>query len=280
MSSSVDNLVVSLSGNHVSQEPSTTMQLKDLTQNTPKQTARVNELLEGGFLTPEHIPHTWTQFWESIWGSSQQWEGLQEVKRDEVEEARVEDSCIPLNALPVNTLVMNIPGTLPVSWTPESKQILVRSEYHEAEKTALLASEDDRDALLVTGHPGIGLPSSCPCYLHNLTFYQGNHPSFSGFSSTISSSSFLRCYKSPQTMSSFSMQEVSPASFTQKTVTFTSHCHCLVLREFGPSLMQTSPPQSQQECSRLADPSSSLKQHPLTPHTSSGQENLAVNAST
>ena len=57
---------------------------------------------------------------------------------------------------------MKIPRTMPTDWDLGTKRVLVRSEYEEAERAALLANAWTRDVFFVTGHPGIGWASITP----------------------------------------------------------------------------------------------------------------------
>jgi len=139
---------------------STTMSLQDLTQYAGDQTDRINLLLQEGSLAPGSASRKWTAFWESAW--KKDFETLEEkelVVREQPGD-RVEDYS-PSDPVPSSTSVMKIPRTLPNLWFRSSERILVRSEYYEAERAALSASENGRDALVVAGHPGIGSLSSC-----------------------------------------------------------------------------------------------------------------------
>jgi len=69
----------------------------------------------------------------------------------------IDDEDVPAGTIPGSALVAPIPGSLPNVWNSYSKRILVRSEYGETEQAALSANENNKDVLLVAGHPGIGL---------------------------------------------------------------------------------------------------------------------------
>ena len=71
----------------------------------------------------------------------------------------VEDSQILPDDIPTTRLVMNIPDILfqSLNLHKRDRRILVRSEYKEAERGAILAVEDHVDPFLVTGQPGIGI---------------------------------------------------------------------------------------------------------------------------
>jgi hypothetical protein len=118
--------------------------------------AAIKNLLDSGYLTTSDVPLPWIELKESVWGSGpMSLERLEEVKRDEP----VEDYYLP-DPVPDKTWVAKIPNALPAPWESLSRRILVRSEYHEAERAAMSADREGMEAFLVTGHPGIGLFSS------------------------------------------------------------------------------------------------------------------------
>ena len=139
------------------------MSLENLTQYTSTQTDAINRLILMGRLTTGPISATWTGLKESVWKKGLlSLETQEPVERDD---DPVDDEDIPFDAVPASTLVAKIPDTLPNVWGSCSKRILVRSDYLEAEQTSLSANENNKDALLVAGHPGIGL---LPFPLHHL----------------------------------------------------------------------------------------------------------------
>jgi len=138
---------------------STTMSLEDLTQYADDQEDRINHCKSDIAPGPDSL--LWTGLWKSVWGK-----GLRSLEKEELVERdepshRIEDPCTNPDAIPPSTSVIEIPSTLPDLWARSSKRILARSEYYEAEQTALSASEIYRDALVIAGHPGIGTLSSC-----------------------------------------------------------------------------------------------------------------------
>jgi hypothetical protein len=125
------------------------------------QKAVINKLLNEGLLSTSGVPRRWIKFKKSVWGSgSMSLERLEEVERDEPVRDFDEDYCLP-DPVPDKTWVVKIPNALPFPWKSPSQRILVRSEYHEAERAAMSADREGMEAFLVTGHPGIGLFSSC-----------------------------------------------------------------------------------------------------------------------
>ena len=131
------------------------MSLEDLTQHASTQTDAINRLIQMGRFTTGPVSNTWTEFKESVWKKGLASVEVQEpVERDD---DPIDDYDLPEDTLPVSTLVAPIPGSLPNVWHSYSQRILVRSEYQEAEQTVLSANEENKDALLIAGHPGIGL---------------------------------------------------------------------------------------------------------------------------
>jgi hypothetical protein len=133
------------------------MPFNDSSERAAAQAAQIDRLLKSGHFSTSGIPLPWIKFKESFWGvGSASLATQEEVKRDEP----VEDYDLP-DPVPDKTWVAKIPDGLPAPWESSSRRILVRSEYHEAEQAAMLADQDGTEAFLVTGHPGIGLFSSC-----------------------------------------------------------------------------------------------------------------------
>ena len=83
-------------------------------------------------------------------------ERLEKVKRDEP----IRDFDLP-DLVPDKTWVAKISCALPPPWKPPGRRILVRSEYHEAERAAVSTFQGNTKAFIVTGHPGIGLFPPC-----------------------------------------------------------------------------------------------------------------------
>jgi len=132
-----------------------------------------------GSFTTGPISDVWAEFKESVWKK-----GLAPVEREEPVERDDDpvadselfdygdeeaDDYVPPDPFPISTLVAPIPCSLPNVWHSYSQRILVRSEYHEAEQTVLSANEDNKEALLIAGQPGIGLLPSCSTASQNLT---------------------------------------------------------------------------------------------------------------
>ena len=98
----------------------------------------------------------WKVFWEVSWGRKP--DSLD--AREEVERGPnpVDNSIFPLGVAPTYRHVMDVPEITDSVWTiePEYKKILVRSEYTEAEQSAVSTCGTGSNVLVVTGQPGIG----------------------------------------------------------------------------------------------------------------------------
>jgi len=143
------------------------MSLEDLTQYASAQTDAINRLIQMGRLTTGPISNTWSKFKESVWKK-----GLASVEAHEPVERDddpLDDEETDSDTIPVSALVAPLPGSLPKVWDSYSKRILVRLEYQEAEQAVLSANENNKDALIIAGQPGIGLLSSHPTTQQNLT---------------------------------------------------------------------------------------------------------------
>jgi hypothetical protein len=133
------------------------MPFNDSSERAAAQAAQIDRLLKSGHFSTSGIPLPWIKFKKSFWGvGSTSLATQEEVKRDEP----VEDYDLP-DTVPDKTWVAKIPDGLSAPWESSGGRILVRSEYHEAERAAMLADREGVEAFLVTGHPGIGLFSSC-----------------------------------------------------------------------------------------------------------------------
>ena len=169
------------------------MPLEDLSQYVSDQTAVINRLIGMGYFTSGPVSLAWTGFKDSVWkkglGAFEVREPVErdddpvkEYREEEEEEEEEKEEKEPAEGrdptkdeqptedngpveddytVPTTALVAKIPDTVPNVWHSASQRILVRSDYLEAAQTALSASEDGRDVLLVTGQPGIGPLPSC-----------------------------------------------------------------------------------------------------------------------
>lgn len=126
------------------------MPLSDLAVHIPTQEAAISRFapaLRNG--TDPCVP--WKRFKDSLWGNSSHsflWE--EPVKR-----GTRPVKFVPTVPSPRDVAVL--PSSLPSEWDIHSSKILVRSEYNEAEKAALLANKPDIDLFMVGGQSGIGL---------------------------------------------------------------------------------------------------------------------------
>jgi len=131
------------------------MSLSDLTQHIPDQTSAIYRFSFG----TKPLPGYWRSFKESIWGKGL--DSLQQQELVERDSDPLEDSHILPDPPPVTRPVATLPKTLPdVGGLDGQEKILVRSEYHETEKAALLSNESGYGVFVVNGQPGIGPPRS------------------------------------------------------------------------------------------------------------------------
>ena len=130
------------------------MSLVDLIKHVPTQRASINQL----FSKRDQIPSSnfrlplWDSFGTSVWGKD----------RASLELEDIHPPLTPPDSPPRAPSVVTPPKDIPKPWNLSSRQILVRSDYIEAERAALLAGKD-QDIFVVAGQPGIGLfPLSPP----------------------------------------------------------------------------------------------------------------------
>ena len=127
------------------------MSLSDLTEHIPHQNNAISFFTRGVISTTGF----WPKFWECLWDKGL--DSLQQQEPVERDFEPIEDTHILPDALPVTRTVAILPGTLPDVWGLDSQdKILVRSEYHEAEKAVLLSNESGFGVFVVDGQPGIG----------------------------------------------------------------------------------------------------------------------------
>jgi len=103
----------------------------------------------------------WDSFRTSVWGKDRaSFQAEELMKRNHVKD--IHPPPTPPDSPPFTLSVVTPPKDIPKPWNLSSRQILVRSDYIEAERAALLASKD-QDIFVVAGQPGIGLfPLSPP----------------------------------------------------------------------------------------------------------------------
>jgi len=130
--------------------PSPIMSLKDLTDYISDQEEAISKLSHG--VDSETIACAeWREFRDSLWGR-----GLETLQGEEKVER---DRSIPMEdvVLPEKHII----ATLPYVLAPDTPKILVRSEYDEAERETVLASEH-RSVFVVCGQRGVGLSHFLP----------------------------------------------------------------------------------------------------------------------
>lgn len=96
----------------------------------------------------------WNEFRKHLWGKGEEaFQKVKLVKRDKFD--LVNDVELPDRHLVATTLGLSD------LWDLEIPQFLVRSEYTEAEQAAVsMCGESDREMIVITGRPGIGLHHS------------------------------------------------------------------------------------------------------------------------
>ncbi|KAF9647700.1 hypothetical protein BDM02DRAFT_3129593 [Thelephora ganbajun] len=121
------------------------MPSRDPVEHSPAQQEAVNKL--SGKTNPITL---WGQVREHLWGKGlESFQRREAVRRDDPNP--VEDV-----ELPHTHLIATLPEALYRLMGPSNRQILVRSEYYDAEREAVLSSESHVDAFVVAGIPGIG----------------------------------------------------------------------------------------------------------------------------
>jgi len=128
-------------------------QLSDLCKYTPVQEQAISQASSG-----LNYSSTWCASWggfrDSLWGKAiESFQGVKRVKRDKSD---------PVGGvtLPDEHVVAMLPETLLRSLAPQSKRILVRSEYSEAEQAAVSSNKSNFGAFMVSGQLGIGTSPS------------------------------------------------------------------------------------------------------------------------
>jgi len=120
----------------------------------------------------------WRHFWDSIWDKKIPFDEVQD-KFDRGEHP-IDDFSIEMddpfhpplnpesppsshtyNLVPPTREVMEMPEKLFHAWGANYGKVLIRSEYEEAEKAAILARGAGARVFLVTGQPGIGSSPFC-----------------------------------------------------------------------------------------------------------------------
>jgi len=132
------------------------MPLSDLVKHIPTQGEAIKRFAPG--LDPNTPACTlWRGFRESLWGKgTESFLKEEEVKRD-VNPVKTVPAPPPLPNKPHPTRVVAIiPESLSPTWDLQSRKILVRSEYKEAEGAALSVTELGIDLFAINGQPGIG----------------------------------------------------------------------------------------------------------------------------
>ena len=127
------------------------MPLKDLEPFTNQQKKAI--AAASSAFTP-YRGQSWVTFRDRLWGAGE--ESFQRMKP--TESVRV-DPVMDVR-LPSHHLVAEVSPIVRSSFTMESGELLVRSEYVEAEQAAVLSCNTTTRVFIIGGTPGIGLFSS------------------------------------------------------------------------------------------------------------------------
>ena len=129
------------------------MSLQDLTEYVPTQSYKIHEfIVHGDVLSHSGPVHSaWNTFRRFVWRK-----GLASF---ESQEPVARDAGAISETTPTSCMVMKVPPAILDVWDLGSSQILVRSEFQQAERAAVSANTENKYVFLVAGQPGIGPPS-------------------------------------------------------------------------------------------------------------------------
>ena len=130
------------------------MFLKDLAIHAPAQEKAISQLLnEPPLCSLGPDLSAWSRFRESVWKKSSP-SGVEPFERKQ-RIFRGRNAVRDIQLPPTRSVVVS-PETLPNVWGLPKREILARSEYYEAEATALSHNRKGYSAFVVSGQPGIG----------------------------------------------------------------------------------------------------------------------------
>jgi hypothetical protein len=182
--------------------------LRSLQSFAPRQEERIKRLIGKGRFQDLEDPD-WKTFFKSAWGglggNPDAFEGPKKVQRGI---DPIDDSLLLPDIVPDMCNVMPKFETLDECWYFDCEDILVRSEYKEAEQAVLSACAGGEEAIVVTGQPGIGLSLSCLHYGILKSLHQGNPSFYFASSCCVSRSNFRQQCKTHPDMSCFSARRV------------------------------------------------------------------------
>ena len=114
---------------------------------------------------------------------------------------------------PITRSTLTVPEPILREWASKSRKILVRSEYEETEEAANSAHDQGKDAFVVAGQPGIGVPPSHSIIRRiRLTLNQESPSSYCTFLHAVSPLGSPQLCKPVKTTRFSSMKAVSPNS--------------------------------------------------------------------
>ena len=128
------------------------MSLSDLVEHIPAQKEKIRSI-SSGLTTETAACDYWSRLREIFWGKdASQWQVVENIDRgdDPVPDHRIPDGP------PDSCTVAKLPKFVAAMWGIDSEKILVRTDYHEALNTAVLANNARVTVFVVGGQPGIG----------------------------------------------------------------------------------------------------------------------------
>jgi len=140
--------------------------LSSLQRHSPQQNARIKAFSRQSrsyYLKNISTTDKWLGFWKSVWGK-QDVDSLDRSERVNRGPDPIDDSLIFPDVIPSSCVAMAKPPATNDVWNFDCENILVRSEYKEAEEVVLSACATRDRALVVIGQPGTGFVFSIQHY--------------------------------------------------------------------------------------------------------------------
>ena len=148
--------------------------LRSLQQYAPSQNERIKLLSSPRFFQDPDNPF-WLQLWYSVWVHQ-----ARVISDEDHKVARssglgtIDDSLVLPDVVPPSCRVMTNPDIARDCWNFNCTKFLIRSQYHKAEEFALsICHDEDIQALVITGQPGIGLFYLYPDSIRSQDFVSG-----------------------------------------------------------------------------------------------------------
>ena len=131
--------------------PSPVVSLNDLTRYIDIQNQAIKSL-PSGVIIPVASRSPWEDFRQEFWGND-----LEKSETVDRGEDPVEDNVLPEGPPSGSFPVIEAPKSMPNALGLTSKKIVVRSEYDEAERAAVLCVKSGIKLFIATGTRGIGI---------------------------------------------------------------------------------------------------------------------------